>query len=100
MVDGYYCYPLATHKVDIELHLFSSDYPVNLASVSQEIMGEVTTTPSSQRELQVVERGDRRRHAVCTVQTFCNPHSGIVITNYTIYSHSFTLIYIMFKINE
>ncbi len=80
---GTYCRPLADYPGEIEIHLRPSIFSqatntTDENEIAHEIAAEIATVPTALRLEQISQlmTMDLRPHAVCTVQTFCNPQSG------------------------
>ena len=84
MEGGHFCRVLADHFVDVEVHLRPTDWIMPIDDMSSddkdEILADISTPPQAVRTLELSEHfkdvDDYRPFAVCTVQTFRNPHSG------------------------
>lgn len=82
MLPGYYCRVLADTVTVSTINLRPTSYAEDTqSSVKDEIQGEVTTIPSGLRlqEIKELTHTDYRPHAVCTVQTFRNDQTGIML---------------------
>lgn len=83
MHEGYFCRVFADSFTNTTIHLRPTNWEVpvgkNPSKVDpSEIQAQITTTPDLVRRLKIKALGrDNRPHAVCTVQTFRNPTSGI-----------------------
>lgn len=84
MEEGRFCFPLAQYPVEVELHLRKTVYsPLVEGNSAEEIVADFVTNPAKNKALELqtqADRGEMRKHAVCTVLTFKNKFTGTVFS--------------------
>jgi len=93
MEPGFFCRSIADDVAKLEINLRPSSFVVppddfpEVLSDTNEIKGELVTTPSAARmqDIKTISQHDYRPHAVCTVQTFRNHQTGPMLFLFVMY---------------